>query len=588
MNALSNFKSPVYIALLGISLWGCRRPVADPAVISPDGESSQVAVAVGADGARRDIPPEAGSSHRMIGFPEAGSVIGNWVPEAGSTTSPRRWPEAGSTVRSFPRGHWPEPRPLRQPPSSPSTGIVREVAPDPSQAMVELSTILAMRERHQQQGSTGASPPPLQAEANLARQNLERLGIDVTVEEFRGEPLIELRFDERWSRRERTEENFTEVVDAAKSLGLPVGITFYGIQGSDIHVDNLELGQLPSIPNVRRLRFDCCEVDDDAWSLLPKFEQLQSLTVASSTLWDEQAEIIVSHPTINALKLANPRGRVSLEMILKLVTKPELKELTVGLPGVVKNQDAVEFWMSAARNKNWEVLSVDGFQSPSAAVSVFLLSRKSSPLREFHCGSGAIEGMTISTFRELPLLESMTISVADDQYSTEQLIQTLSTFCPQMRRLSLLKTGMPIQGAGIHQILVALSKFSALEAVRLPIEIEDSGQLRPLTRLSQLRSIQFNGLKLDRDLIGILACFPELESLDVDELAFGEESAHLFPWLRNVGSVFIQNGRTLTQDRLQLLTTMPTLKEINWHGGSSLIRDNDFLHTYGISLQSYD
>ncbi|QDU17572.1 hypothetical protein CA11_54150 [Gimesia maris] len=357
-------------------------------------------------------------------------------------------------------------------------------------------------------------------------------------------------------------EALQKSVALINQLPFPVRIWFYGTRDQS----NPELGEcieaVAEIKNLSGVKFSYCRINERGYEALRNIPQLQDLEILHSHLDDTALEQIAQMDGLRRLHLHFGKKKMDSAVAEKILDLPHLQDLKLCMALVPER--AASFWKKLSGCSELVALEVDCGTVKQDVLVKFLKDGDHQKLEKWVVRNVSPRKKLSDAFVLAPQLTSLKIPSG----STEEmsyLLEKLASDLPGMTNLIIgWDTGMHLTGDEARQALRQLGRFKNLQECHVPITLPDAYSLQPLTRLSQLESFYCKDLNLNQETLLLLAQMPSLKSLDVNVLNFGEESAHLLPWLSNVEQIEIRAPNSLTDERLALLDTLPRLSRLEW------------------------
>ncbi|QDT93831.1 hypothetical protein [Gimesia algae] len=357
-------------------------------------------------------------------------------------------------------------------------------------------------------------------------------------------------------------EALQKAVPLINQLPFPVRVWFYGTRDQS----NPELGEcIEAVEGIKKLtgvKFSYCRINERGYQALRKLSRLQNLEILHSHLDETALEQIAQIDGLRRLHLHFGKKKINYSVAEKVLDLPYLEDLKLCI--ALPSKDVTPFWMKLAGCSQLVSLEVDCGTVKQDVLVKFLKTGDHQKLNKWVIRSIFPRKKLADAFVLAPQLTSLKIPSG----STDEmlyLLEKLASDLPGMRDLTFgWDTGTHLTGEEARQALSLLGSFTNLEHCQVPITLPDAYALQPITQLKQLESFYCKNLNLNQETLLQLAKMPALKSLDVYALNFGDESAHLLPWLSHVEQIEIRDPTTLTDARLALLTKLPQLSRLKW------------------------
>lgn len=353
-----------------------------------------------------------------------------------------------------------------------------------------------------------------------------------------------------------------KAVPLINQLPFPVRIWFYGTRDQS----NPELGEcietLSGISKLGGVKFSFCRINERGYTALRNLSHLTNLEILHSNLNDAGLEQIVQNKNLRRLHLNFGSTKVSESVLGKVPSLPELEDLKI-VASLEPNEVAL-FWGKLASCGTLVCLEVDCGSITENLMIDFLKGPHRERLRQLKIIELFPRKKLVDALVYVPNLELFKIPSGTSS-DMIYLLQQLSKHQTRLKSLSIgWDSGDHMNGDQARDALGLLACFPNLEDFHVPITLPEPAALQPLTRLTHLKSFYCQNFNLDQKTLLLLAQMPSLKSLTVDSLEFGQESAHVLPWLSNLNQLELRDPVTLTDERLSLLATIPHLSKLTW------------------------
>ena len=316
---------------------------------------------------------------------------------------------------------------------------------------------------------------------------------------------------------------------------------------------------------IAELSLSSSHFDDEVWTAISNLETLNSIELSYTSINDEQFERICGNENIQRVTIESPRNTLSSASIQKVLHLPQLKHLQLGSLNSLVNVEGINrLWKPLGQKRGFESLVVvldsqqlDGFRD-------FLEGPVKKSLKKLIVHSQPVQFPT--WVGHYPRLEELTISLKRSKYPTlvEPLLKMEHAF-PRLKKLKLsVLGGYPYDERQIGEVLTDVSRLEDLESLELQMEAKGEINLEPLTRVAGLKHLAGLKFDLNRTTLHQLTRMPRLETIHVNGLEFGSESAHLLPWLTNLEYIYIEKAETLNTSRFEMLATIPQLSRLEY------------------------
>lgn len=358
-------------------------------------------------------------------------------------------------------------------------------------------------------------------------------------------------------------EVLKKAVPLINQLPFPVRIWFYGTRDES----NPELGEciesLASVSKLGGIKFSYCRINEQGYKALQTLPNLTNLEILRSFLTDAGFNQIVQNKKIRRLHTTFGNQKISSQTVDKITELPELENLKLVV--TLDPQSTSSFWKKLSACETLVDLDVDCGSVTRKMLVNFLKEGDHQRLHKWRISGVFPQKELANTLALAPNLEDLHLP-SGSMTDTSYLLEQLSKHQPHMRSLSIGWSGGEnyLKGDDARTALSQLARFPNLETFFVPIQLPDPEALQPLIRLRYLEDFYCKNLNLNQATLLELAQMPSLRKLTVDSLEFGQEAAHILPWLSNVEQIEINNPTTLTDARLSLLATMPHLTELKW------------------------
>ncbi|WP_339732789.1 hypothetical protein [uncultured Gimesia sp.] len=352
------------------------------------------------------------------------------------------------------------------------------------------------------------------------------------------------------------------VIPLVNQLPFPVRIWFYGTRDQT----NPELGEcietLSEVKQLAGVKFSMCRINERGYTALRNMPNLTNLEIIRSHLNEAALAQIIQAERLRRLHLDFGNHQVSLQAAEKVLALPLLEDLKlhVELPA----KDVTPFWKKMARCSQLTAVEIDLGSVTQNAMLSFLKNGDRQNLRKWIIREIFPRKPLADALALAPHLEVLKVpSGKADEIS--YLLEQVAAHQPRMKQLVIgWDTGNHLSGDQSRTALKLLTNFPNLERCHIPIDLPEPAALQPLTRLTHLEYFYCKNLNLDQDTLLLLAQMPTLKRLEVNKLQFDQGVAHLLPWLSNVENIKIKDPTTLTDERLELLATLPRLSKLKW------------------------
>ena len=358
----------------------------------------------------------------------------------------------------------------------------------------------------------------------------------------------------------------TEVLKNAipyiNQLPFPVRIWFYGTRDQT----NPDLGEcietLSEIKQLSGIKFSLCRINERGYTALRNLPNLTNLEILHSHLDEAALEQIVQTRQLRRLHLDFGNHPISLQAAEKVLDLPLLEDLKLNLE--MAPNDVLPFWEKMAGCSKLSSVEVDLGSINQKAMLRFMNNGDRQNLRKWVIREIFPRKPLVDALASAPNLEVLKVpSGKDDDIS--YLLEQIAAHQPRMKQLVIgWDTGNHLSGDQARTALSLLTSFPQLERCHIPVDLPEPAALQPLTRLPNLEYFYCKNLNLDQDTLFLLAQMPALKRLEVNKLQFDQSASHLLPWLTNVKKIEIKDPTTLTDERLELLATMPQLRKLKW------------------------
>lgn len=357
-------------------------------------------------------------------------------------------------------------------------------------------------------------------------------------------------------------EALQKSVSLINQLPFPVRIWFYGTRDQS----NPELGEcieaVAGIKNLAGVKFSYCRINERGYQALRNVPHLQDLEILHSHLNESALEQIAQMEGLRRLHLHFGKKKINSAVAEKILGLPHLEDFKLFI--ALAPEDVAPFWKKLSGCSELVALEVDCGTVKQEVLVKFLKDGDHQKLEKWVIRNVSPRKKLADALVLAPQLTSLKIPSG----STEEmsyLLEKLASDLPGLTNLTIgWDTGIHLTGEEARQALRQLGRFKNLQECHVPVTLPDAYALQPLTRLSQLESFYCKDLNLNQDTLLLLAQMPALKSLDVNALNFGEESAHLLPWLSHVEQMEIRDPGSLTDERLALLNRLPQLSRLKW------------------------
>lgn len=357
-------------------------------------------------------------------------------------------------------------------------------------------------------------------------------------------------------------EALQKAVPLINQLPFPVRVWFYGTRDRS----NPELGEcieaVEGIKNLTGIKFSYCRINERGYRALRNLSRLQDLEILHSHLDEAALEQIAQIDGLRRLHLHFGKKKIDSPLAEKILELPHLEDLKLCI--ALAPQYVKPFWTKLSGCSQLVSLEVDCGTVKQDVLVKFLKGGDHQKLNKWVIRSMFPKKKLADAFVLAPQLTSLKLTSGSTE-QTVYLLEKLASDLPGMKCLTFgWDTGTHLTGEEARKALSLLGRFSNLEQCHIPITLPDAYALQPLTQLKQLESFYCNNLNLNQETLLLLAKMPKLKSLDVNALNFGDESAHLLPWLSHVEQIEIRDPSTLTDERLALLNQLPQLSRLKW------------------------
>lgn len=353
-----------------------------------------------------------------------------------------------------------------------------------------------------------------------------------------------------------------DVVPLINQLPFPVRIWFYGTRDQS----NPELGEcinaLADIKQLAGIKFSLCRINDQGYTALKNLPNLTDLEILYSHLDEAAVAEIIQMKRLKRLHLDFSNNKISLKSAESILTLPELQDLKlhVDVPGV----DVTPFWEKMTDCTQLTDVEIDLGSVTEKAMLHFLTKGNRENLQTLYIREIFPRKRLAQALQNAPNLQVLKVPSGKDK-DMLYLLDQLASHHPRLKQLVVgWDTGNHLTGEQARTALNLLTSFPELERCHIPIDLPDSAALKPLLELPHLEYVYCKNLNLDQETLLLLAQMPTLKRLEVDRLEFDENAAHLLPWLTNIQKIEIKDPTTLTDERLELLATMPRLNKLTW------------------------
>ncbi|MCA9006226.1 MAG: hypothetical protein KDA70_13220 [Planctomycetaceae bacterium] len=357
-------------------------------------------------------------------------------------------------------------------------------------------------------------------------------------------------------------EVLEKAVPLINQLPFPVRIWFYGTRDQS----NPELGEcieaVSGITKLSGVKFSYCRINERGYQALRKLSELHDLEILHSHLDETALEQIAQMDGLRRLHLHFGKKQIDSALAEKILDLPHLEDFKLYInlaPGRV-----APFWNKLSGCSQLVALEVDCGAVKQEVLVKFLKEGDHQKLNKWVIRNVFPKKKLADAFVLAPQLTSLKMpsgSTEDMGYLLDRLARDL----PGMTNLTIgWDTGMHLTDEEARTALKQLGSFANLQECHVPVALPDAYALQPLTKLKRLESFYCKDLDLNQETLLLLAQMPALKSLDVKALNFGDESAHLLPWLSYVEQIEIRDPSTLTDERLALLSQLPQLSRLKW------------------------
>ncbi|QDT45266.1 hypothetical protein Pan241w_53860 [Gimesia alba] len=357
-------------------------------------------------------------------------------------------------------------------------------------------------------------------------------------------------------------EVLKNAIPSINQLPFPVRIWFYGTRDQT----NPELGKcietLSKVKQLAGVKFSLCRINERGYTALRNLPNLTNLEILHSHLDEAALEQIVQIKRLRRLHLDFGSHPISLQVAEKVLDLPVLEDLKLNLE--MAPEDVIPFWEKMAGCSQLTSVEVDLGSVKQKAMLSFLKNGDRQNLQKWIIREIFPQKRVADALALAPNLEVLKVPSGKDE-DISYLLEQVAAHQPHMKQLVIgWDTGNHLSGDQARTALTLLTSFPQLERCHIPVELPEPAALQPLTQLPNLEYFYCKNLNLDQDTLLLLAQMPALKRLEVNKLQFDQSAAHLLPWLTNVEQIEIKDPTTLTDERLELLATLPRLSTLKW------------------------
>ncbi|MCA9014474.1 MAG: hypothetical protein KDA77_04000 [Planctomycetaceae bacterium] len=357
-------------------------------------------------------------------------------------------------------------------------------------------------------------------------------------------------------------EALKQAIPVINQLPFPVRIWFYGTRDQT----NPELGKcietLSEVKQLAGVKFSLCRINERGYTALRNLPNLTNLEIIHSHLNEAALEQITQNRQLRRLHLQFGSDPISFEAAEKILDLPQLEDLKLNVE--LAPEHVAPFWKKMARCSQLTSVEVDLGSVTQNAMLNFLKTGDRQNLRRWTIREIFPRKPLADALALAPHLEVLKVP-SGKQEDISYLLEQLAAHQRHLKQLVIgWDTGDHLSGDQARAALNLLTSFPYLERCHIPIDLPEPAALQPLTRLAHLEYFYCKNMNLDQKTLLLLAQMPALKRLEVDKLQFDKGAAHLLPWLTSVEQIEIKDPTTLTDERLELLATLPRLSKLKW------------------------